>query len=57
MYDFWDLSPRVMAPYSAEINFLQVVISTVISVSGQRNSEALNFLTLYLWRNGVSDGA
>jgi len=45
MYDFWDLSPRVMAPYSAEINLLQVVISTVISVSGPSDSEAINFLT------------
>jgi hypothetical protein len=30
MYDFQDLHPRVMTPYSAEINLLQVVISTVV---------------------------
>jgi hypothetical protein len=33
MYDFQDFRPKVMAPYSAEIDLLQVVISTVISVA------------------------
>jgi hypothetical protein len=30
MYDFQDLHQSVMTPYSAEINLLQVVISTVV---------------------------
>ena len=57
MSDSRDSRPRVTAPYLAVIDLLPGVISIVISVSSPSDSETINFLTLYFWKNGVSDGA